>query len=137
MLGFHKKHRQSLAAGSVQLRDASRHPFGALGEYVPLQNGEAGLYRAVREAVPVVDAAIYKLIRMTGGVSAVCTDPSAAARLQTFLRTVPAGRGQFGINAFLDCYLDTLLTCGRAVGEIVPQTGARDIAALLVSASCG
>ena len=47
------------------------------------------------------------------------------------MRTVPVGRGQFGANAFLDCYLDSLLTCGRAVGEIVPEAGGRGIAALL------
>ncbi|MEI3362495.1 MAG: hypothetical protein V8R75_07950 [Oscillospiraceae bacterium] len=41
------------------------------------------------------------------------------------------GRGQFGMNAFLDCYLDSMLTCGQAVGEIVPALGNRDIAALL------
>lgn len=51
--------------------------------------------------------------------------------LSEFLRTVPTGRGQYGINAFLDCYLDSLLTCGRAVGEIVPRRDGRDIAALL------
>ena len=51
--------------------------------------------------------------------------------LKEFLRTVPVGRGQFGINSFLDCYLDSLLTCGRAVGEIVPAVGNRDIAALV------
>lgn len=115
----------------VQLRSGERHPFGMLADYVPLQNGELQLYRAVREAVPVVDAAIYKLIRMTGGVSAACQDPTAQRQLQTFLQTVPTGRGQQGINAFLDCYLDSLLVCGRAIGEIVPARGGRDIAALL------
>lgn len=117
--------------GKVQLRSGEYHPFGMLTDYVPLQNGELQLYRAVREAVPVVDAAIYKLIRMTGGVSATCQDPTAQRQLQTFLRTVPTGRGQQGINAFLDCYLDSLLVCGRAIGEIVPARGGRDIAALL------
>ena len=115
----------------VQLRNGERHPFGMLGEYVPLRHGEARLYRAVREAVPVVDAAIYKLIRMTGGVTVSCEDKAAERELGEFLRTVPAGRGQFGLNAFLDCYLDSLLTCGRAVGEIVPGLGNRNIAALL------
>ena len=55
----------------------------------------------------------------------------AEAALAEFLRTVPVGRGQFGMNAFLDCYLDSMLTCGQAVGEIVPALGNRDIAALL------
>ena len=118
-------------AAEVQLRNGERHPFGALRDYVPLRSGEARLYRAVREAVPVVDAAVYKLIRMTGGVTAVCTDLDAEAGLSAFLRTVPAGRGQFGVNSFLDCYLDSLLTYGRAVGEILPAAGNREIAALL------
>ena len=123
------KKRQT--AASVQLREGERHPFGMLRDYVPLGGGEARLYRAVREAVPLVDAAIYKLIRMSGGVTAVCVDKKAERELREFLRTVPAGRGQAGVNAFLDGYLDSLLTCGRAVGEIVPTAGSRDIAALL------
>lgn len=129
-----RKKRESAAEtrpAAVQLRNWEKHPFGMLGEYVPLRNGEARLYRAVREAVPVVDAAIYKLIRMAGGVTARCEDRAAERELGEFLRTVPTGRGQFGLNAFLDCYLDSLLTCGQAVGEIVPALGNRDVAALL------
>lgn len=125
------RRREQTAVAPVQLRDGERHPFGTLREYVPFRHGETRLYRAVREAVPVVDAAVYKLIRMTGGVSAVCADKTAQRQLTAFLRTVPVGRGQYGINAFLDCYLDSLLTCGRAIGEIVPCRGNRDIAALL------
>lgn len=130
MLGFRKQDRQT-ATTAVQLRNGGKHPFGILGEYVPLRGGEAQLYRAVREAIPVVDAAIYKIIRMTGGLTAACGDKTAERQLRDFLRTVPVGRGQFGINAFLDCYLDSLLTCGRAIGEIVPSAGGREIAALL------
>ena len=122
--------RQTPPAAEVQLRDTGRRPFGMLGNFSPLRSGEIRLYRAVREAVPVVDAAIYKLIRMTGGVSAACGDSAAERELREFLRTVPAGRGQYGLAAFLDGYLDSLLTCGRAIGEIVPA-GNRDIAAVL------
>lgn len=130
-MNWFRRKKETAVPGTVQLRSGERHPFGMLADYVPLQNGELQLYRAVREAVPVVDAAIYKLIRMTGGVRATCQDAAAQRQLQTFLRTVPTGRGQQGINAFLDCYLDSLLVCGRAFGEIVPARGGRDIAALL------
>ena len=130
-LRWYKTRQGSAAPAAVQLRSTERHPFGMLGDYVPLSRGETRLYRAVREAVPVVDAAVYKLIRMSGGVTARCADPAAERALGEFLRTVPVGRGQFGVNAFLDCYLDSLLTCGRAVGEIVPAGGGGDIAALL------
>ena len=118
-----KKRQEETSPAAVQLRSGERHPFGMLENYVPLSRGETRLYRAVREAVPVVDAAVYKLIRMTGGVTARCGDRTAERALEEFLRTVPVGRGQFGVNAFLDGYLDSLLTCGRAVGEIVPAQG--------------
>lgn len=131
MRWFKKQAAPAAPPGEVQLRNGERHPFGILGDYVPLRSGEARLYRAVREAVPVVDAAIYKLIRMTGGVTVSCGDKEAEEGLAEFLRTVPTGRGQSGVNAFLDCYLDSLLTCGQAIGEIVPAGGGRDIAALL------
>ena len=131
MKQWKRQETDQVAAVPAQLRNGEMHPFGALGGYVPLRNGEARLYRAVREAVPVVDAAIYKLIRMSGGVSVRCGDRQAERELQEFFRTVNVGRGQVGMNAFLDCYLDSLLTCGRAVGEILPAHGCRDIAAVL------
>ncbi len=118
-------------AAAAQLRDAGRHPFVQMDGYVPLRNGEIALYRAIREAVPVVDAAICKVVRLCGGVSVTCRDKRAQEGLERFLRTVPVGRGQRGIQSFLDQYLDSMLVCGRAVGEIVPARDGRDIAALL------
>ena len=126
-----KKRREDSPPPAVQLRNWESHPFGLLQDYTPLRKGEARLYRAVREAVPVVDAAIYKLIRLTGGVRVLCRNGKTERALEEFLRTVPTGRGQYGLNAFLDCYLDSLLTCGQAVGEIVLAAGSREIAALL------
>ncbi len=120
-----------IAAAAAQLRDTGRHPFTQLDGYVPLNRGEIALYRAIREAVPVVDAAICKLVRLCGGVSAACRDKRAQEGLDRFLRTVPVGRGQRGIQSFLDQYLDSMITCGRAVGEMVPSRDGRDIAALL------
>lgn len=126
-----QKERSTGGETAVQLRSGGRSTFGRLESYVPLLDGETALYREVREAVPVVDAAICKLIRLTGGVRVACGNERAEQGLQRFLREVPVGRGQRGINAFLDCYLDSLLTCGRAVGEIVPDAEGREIAAVL------
>ena len=115
----------------MQLRESSRHPFSLIDGYIPLHRPEFALYRSIREAVPVVDAAILKLIRLAGGLTVACGDKGAEKELAEFLRTVPAGWNQRGIQAFLDCYLDCLLTCGRAVGEIVPSRDGREIAAVL------
>ena len=119
------------AAAAAQLRDAGRHPFVQLDGYVPLNHGEIALYRAIREAVPVVDAAICKLVRLCGGVTVICRDRRAQEEMDRFLRTVPTLHGQRGIQSFLDMYLDSMLTCGRAVGEIVPSQDGRDIRALM------
>ena len=127
---FQKKKPQAQGT-AVQVRNTGRHPFGALDRYVPLQEGESTLYRAIREAVPIVDAAILKLIRLCGGVSVACEDGRAQQELDRFLKTVSTGRGQRGLQSFLDGYLDCMLTCGRAVGEIVPDREGRDVAALL------
>ena len=115
----------------TQLRSGQSHPFRMLEGYVPLSDPAFALYRAIREAVPVVDAAILKLIRMSGGLSAACPNARAEAGLNHFLKTVPCGWNQTGIQAFLDAYLDSLLTCGRAVGEIVLTRAGDKIAAVL------
>lgn len=123
-----KRERQ---ASPVQTRQACRQPFGALDGYVPLGRGDMEIYRAIREAIPVVDAAVVKLVRLCGGVTARCRETAAQEGLDRFLKTVPTGRGQRGIQSFLDQYLDCMLVCGRAVGEIVPRQGGGGIAALL------
>ena len=130
-MGLFQKKEPGGGGLAVQIREGGRHPFGALDGYVPLRHGEIAVYRAIREAVPIVDAAVWKLIRLTGGVIVNCRDKRAQERLDWFLQHVNTGRGQRGIQSFLDCYLDSMLTCGRAVGEIVPDRRRTDIAALL------
>ncbi len=128
---FHKKKEPGGGGLAVQIREGGRHPFGVLDGYVPLRHGEIALYRTIREAVPIIDAAIWKLIRLSGGVQVKCGDSRVQEELDWFLQHVNTGRGQRGIQSFLDCYLDSMLTCGRAVGEIVLDRRRRDIAALL------
>ena len=118
----------------VQLRDWEHHPFGILDQYVPLRSGEIALYRSIREAVPILDAAIWKLVRLCGGVQIRCGDPRAQQGLSRFLATVDTGRGQQGIQSFLDQYLDCMITCGQGVGEMVLDPQGKSIAAVLCAA---
>lgn len=130
MKWFEKKKGESRGS-AVQVRDSGRHPFGVLDNYMPLGDGETRMYRSIREAIPIVDAAILKLIRLCGGVEVTAADGAAQKGLQRFLNEVDTGRGQRGIQSFLDGYLDSMLTCGRGVGEIVLQRDGRDIRAVL------
>ena len=114
-----KKRKEQGPVAVCQLRGGSRHPFGALQSFVPLGTGEEEVYRQLREAIPVLDAAVGKLVRLSGGFSVECRSQAAQKRLEAFLKTMPCGYGQVGIDSFLNCYMDSLLTYGRAVGEIV------------------
>jgi len=123
--------RDGIAARAPQLRDGEGQPFGMLEGYVPMGGGDGQVYRAIREALPIIDVAIVKLIRLVGGCGVVCADRAGQAGLDRFLSTVVTGRGQRGLQSFLECYLDSLLVHGRAVGEIVLDRQGRDIGAVL------
>lgn len=118
-----KSKGQQAVSMACQLRGNGTHPFGALRGYVPLGTGEDRVYQQLREAIPVLDAAVGKLVRLSGGFSVRCRDKEAQEKLEAFLRRMPCGRGQVGIDSFLTGYVDSLLTYGRAVGEMVVAAG--------------
>ena len=118
-----KKETNQTAALACQLRSSESHPFSALKGFVPHSRQEDMMYRQMRQAVPVLDAAIGKLVRLSGGFQVKCHSREAEERLARFLETVPCGRGQVGINSFLSAYLSSLLTYGRAVGEMIVDRG--------------
>ena len=118
-----KKKEQTGVAAVCQLRDGRNHPFGALRGYVPLGTSQERIYRELREAIPVLDAAVGKMVRLAGGFQVECQSPLAQEKLNRFLGSMPCGRGQYGIHNFLSGYLDSLLTYGRAVGEMVVGGG--------------
>ena len=118
-----KKQEGGGVAAVCQLRNGDIHPFGAMRGFTPLGGGEERVYREMREAIPVLDAAVGKMVRLCGGFEVKCRNPQAQQKLNEFLRMVPCGRGQMGIESFLSGYLDSLLTYGRAVGELVVAGG--------------
>lgn len=119
-----RKHQtNATTAAACQLRSSVGHPFGELRGFVPLSTGEDGVYRQLREAIPVLDAAVGKLVRLSGGFGVQCRNAQAQEKLERFLKTVPCGRGQVGIDSFLSGFLDSLLVYGRSVGEMVVDRG--------------
>ena len=121
-MNWKKKEKNGVTA-VTQLRDGRVHPFGTLRGYAPLGTGEEQIYYQMRTAIPVLDAAVGKLVRLSGGFQVRCQNKIAQEKLNHFLKVVPCGRGQFGIGNFLSGYLDSLLTYGRAVGEMVVSDG--------------
>lgn len=91
---------------------------------------EKELYDRLRNAVPIIDAALMKIIRLTGGFKVVCSDERLQPELDYFLENVPVGLSGKSINAFVDNFLDSILTYGSAVGEIVPDSSGKSVAGL-------
>lgn len=118
-----KKQESGAMAAVCQLRGGNIHPFGAMRHFTPLGGGEERVYREMRESIPVLDAAVGKMVRLCGGFEVRCKNPQAQHKLNAFLQMMPCGRGQMGIESFLSGYLDSLLTYGRAVGEMVVAGG--------------
>lgn len=115
---------------AVQTARETQGSFAAIDDYTPLLTPDCALYAAMRETVPVIDAAIDKILRLTGGFTVEAEDETAQLMLNDFTRNVPVGACSRGLEQFISVYFDSLLTYGNAVGEIIPAEDGGDIAAL-------
>ena len=106
------------------------HPFSGLANYNPYLKKQYELYDSLREAVPVIDAAISKLTRLLGTFYIRCADKNAQKSLDEFLRYVKVNNCSNGIFQFVYTYFDQLLTYGTAVSEIVLSKDRENILAL-------
>lgn len=120
-MGFFKKISSAKTAVSVP-QTYKPQIFDFVNSYVPLSNGQTRLYRELREAVPIIDAAILKTVRLTGGFRVECAKAQHTALLNSFLQNVPVSSGRYGIFEFISTYFEQLLTYGTAVGEIVTDS---------------
>ncbi len=86
---------------------------------------EKRLYGNLRNSVPIIDGAISKIVRLTGGFNVSCADSHTEKLLADFLENVSVGGNMVGIGAFADIFLGDLLTYGTAVGEMVMEKNLR------------
>lgn len=123
-MGIFKKLSSAKTAVSAP-QTFRRNPFDRLDSYVPFSEAQNSLYRELREAVPVLDAAIHKIVRLTGGFHVECKAKANTESLNRFLKDVCVGGNRRGIESFVSTYLEQLLTYGTAVGEIVTDSDGR------------
>ena len=82
------------------------------------------LYSSLRESVPVIDAAICKIVRLIGKFNIVTQDKACQKIADDFVKGVKTNGSSNGMNNFIYSYLDSLLTYGEAVGEMIPDVNA-------------
>lgn len=107
------------ATASVQTAGQNCHPFRYLGGYTPLAKANNGIYRSLREGVPIIDSAINKIVRLMGGFEFDCKNDRLSSEVNRFFSTVNVGGNQQGIQSFVDNFMNQLLTYGSAIGEMV------------------
>ncbi len=84
---------------------------------------EYELYEALRASVPIIDACVLKIVRLTGGFKLIAENEKYQKELETFRETVPVGLSGESLNEFIDIHLDSMLTYGRGIGEILIDDG--------------
>lgn len=124
------KHKRRITYTVPDIASADRCFMGRSSIPTVVDPLETELYDRLRYAVPVLDAAIMKIIRLTGGFRVVCSDEKYQEQLDRFMENVPVGLTGQSIGTFADNFLDSLLTYGSAVGEIAADAGGCRIAGL-------
>lgn len=118
------------ATVQTSLSKANSHPFLSIENYSPYAKKQLELYSTLREAVPVIDAAISKTVRLLGTFEVTCKDDYTTLRLKSFIDNVQVNCCSNGLHQFIYSYFDDLLTYGTAVGEMVLGKEKREIRAL-------
>ena len=127
---FRKKDKPSCTEECPEIYSAQRYSDGKFSLPASVEPFEKDLYDKLRFHIPIIDAAITKIIRLTGGFEVICSDESLQNELNSFLENVPVGLTGKSISTFIDNFLDSLITFGSAVGEIVIDGSENRIAGL-------
>ncbi len=126
------KKQKSYSPPLIQTSRNNSHPFRALNDYLPLSNPEIMLYESIREGIPIVDSAITKTIRLVGGINISCKDKKAQKLMDYFVKNVNVSSSTKGLESFIAQYLDSMLTYGNAIGEIVLSKDKRNFLGLYI-----
>lgn len=121
-MGLFSKRKSGKAAGTaaaaVQTSAFSNHSFVNLGGFMNLGLNNR-VYKSLRENVPVIDAAVLKIIRLINDFEFETGNDQTDAQMNKFFEGICVGGNQTGISAFVSTYLSDLLTYGSAAGEMI------------------
>lgn len=112
--------KQTSAPVAVVQTGADRGFMNSYSTFSPASSVGLSLYGELRNNVPIIDAAIEKIVRLVCDFEITCSNKIAEREMQRFLGVVPVGGNSKGVNSFASVFFDQLLTYGTAVGEIIP-----------------
>jgi hypothetical protein len=105
-----------------QTRESSQSPFeSTLADYKAL-NQNLGIYKMIREAVPILDVAVLKYVRLMGNFRLDgLGNKTIQDSLDNFQRQVRVGWFDNGFGNWQDQLVDSAVSLGMGFGEVVPQ----------------
>lgn len=118
LLGKKKRSGAAVSAAAVQTSAVSNHPFAYLGGFSNLGLNNR-VFRSLRESVPIIDAAVLKIIRLMNDFTFETGNEPVDRHMNSFFENICVGGNQTGISAFVSTYMSDLLTYGSAVGEMI------------------
>lgn len=127
---FKSKKEVEAMVQTVPAKSTSNQVLTAIRGYRAMPEIFFSLYSSIRESIPIIDAAISKIVRLLGDFTIECDDKNIENDLADFLSKLQVNTCGRGINEFINTYLNQLLTYGTAVGEIVMDEEKTEITAL-------
>ncbi len=92
-------------------------------------------YEALREGIPIFDAAIRRLISLNGTIKIIGDNAPLVKELEDFCLNVPVNDMQKGIHAFKENSENEVFEQGFAISEFIANAARDDIDRLLVADS--
>lgn len=135
-LGFEIRKADPAVSSQAQIRDTDpQGPLTSAFDNWIFRRVAPGFYEVLREGIPMLDAAIGRLISMNGMIEIIGDKDDCVAELEDFCRSVPVGDMQQGIEAFRTAWWGEALEQGFGISEMVATRDLKDIAGLRVADS--
>lgn len=100
-----------------------------------LRKVSGDFYEILREGIPIIDAAIRRLISLNGTIKVIGDNEALVRELEDFCLNVPVNDKQKGVHAFLENASNETFEQGFAIAEFVATKDMKDIAGLRVADS--
>jgi len=118
---WRKKQAETLSPAAQRTRHIWETPgqLTTLSSIAQAPRVDFALYDALREGIPLIDAAISHLVRLVG-TPKIVGDKKVVDHLNQFFSSLRVlGYNQVGLDNFMRLHLDTLLMYGKSAAEIV------------------
>lgn len=136
---FRKQPSNIEATGTIsrggQIRFEIDHPFSKyFSGYTPLKFN-IQLYDILREAIPYLDIAVLRYVRLIGQVEAESSNKNLQDELNKFINNVHVNFFSNGLENFITQIADSTIARGMGLGELVPNTRLNDVYNLVIGSA--